>query len=235
MSAERTDQLGINANSIALGAAPAERSSLAFGLERIGLISLRFPYIVTIVRASCSASPPAFGDRAHQGRQLAEPVVPLEQRRVPAIRGGRAAIPVERIRRARRGRGQDAARRANSIEKLRESGDRPAIDRRHARPDFAVLGAPAAGRRPAAGAAVSRRICRTAPNTSKLVQRVLANEIIRGKLLSEDGTLALIVLSLDPAIVDGKGLNKTVQEIRKTIERGTRRTRRWSGSFPAFR
>src|SRR5204863_6223423 len=31
-----------------------------------------------------------------------------------------------------------------------------------------------------------------------LVKRVLSNEIIRGKLLSEDGTLALIVLALDP-------------------------------------
>ena len=36
---------------------------------------------------------------------------------------------------------------------------------------------------------------------------MLSNEIIRGKLLSEDGTLALIVLSLDPKIVSGKGLN----------------------------
>ena len=34
-----------------------------------------------------------------------------------------------------------------------------------------------------------------------LVKRVLSNEIIRGKLLAEDGTLALIVLALDPKIV----------------------------------
>src|SRR6516162_9332571 len=32
-----------------------------------------------------------------------------------------------------------------------------------------------------------------------LVRNVLSNEIIRGKLLSEDGELALIVLALDPA------------------------------------
>src|SRR3982751_3780694 len=50
-----------------------------------------------------------------------------------------------------------------------------------------------------------------------LVQRVLANEIIRGKLLSEDGTLALVVLSLDPKIVGGKGLKTTVGVIRKTM------------------
>ena len=47
--------------------------------------------------------------------------------------------------------------------------------------------------------------------------RAQANEIIRGKLLSEDGTLALIVLALDPAIVSGKGLNATIGEIRKTM------------------
>ena len=51
-----------------------------------------------------------------------------------------------------------------------------------------------------------------------LVQRVLSNEIIRGKLLAEDGTLALVVLALDPKIVGGKGLNTTVGEIRKTMQ-----------------
>ncbi|HWL31244.1 MAG TPA: MMPL family transporter [Xanthobacteraceae bacterium] len=51
-----------------------------------------------------------------------------------------------------------------------------------------------------------------------LVKRVLSNEIIRGKLLSEDGTLALIVLSLDPKIVGGSGLDTAVGEIRKTMQ-----------------
>jgi predicted RND superfamily exporter protein len=52
----------------------------------------------------------------------------------------------------------------------------------------------------------------------RLVQTVLSNEIIRGKLLAEDGTLALIVLALDPAIVSGKGLSTTVGEIRKAMQ-----------------
>jgi predicted RND superfamily exporter protein len=51
----------------------------------------------------------------------------------------------------------------------------------------------------------------------KLRERVLANEIIRGKLLAEDGTLALVVLALDPAIVQTKGLSDTVAEVRKTM------------------
>ena len=44
-----------------------------------------------------------------------------------------------------------------------------------------------------------------------------SNEIIRGKLLSEDGTLALIVLSLEPSIVGNNKLNKTIGEIRKIM------------------
>src|SRR5262249_30509467 len=51
----------------------------------------------------------------------------------------------------------------------------------------------------------------------KLKQRILSNEIIRGKLLSLDGTLALMVLALDPDITQTKGLDRTVAEIRKTI------------------
>src|SRR3954449_6831051 len=49
----------------------------------------------------------------------------------------------------------------------------------------------------------------------KFIETVKTNEIIRGKLLSEDGTLALIVLSLEPEIVGSSGLNKTITEIRK--------------------
>ncbi len=50
-----------------------------------------------------------------------------------------------------------------------------------------------------------------------LVQRVLTNEIIRGKLISEDGTLALAVLALDPMVATGNGLSTVVSEIRKTM------------------
>jgi predicted RND superfamily exporter protein len=49
-----------------------------------------------------------------------------------------------------------------------------------------------------------------------LIAKIKSNEIIRGKLLSEDGELALIVLALDPA-VQGNGLGGVVGEIRKTV------------------
>src|SRR3954453_17451846 len=51
----------------------------------------------------------------------------------------------------------------------------------------------------------------------KFIETVKTNEIIRGKLLSEDGTLALIVLSLDPEIVASNKLTTTIGEIRKLM------------------
>ncbi|HKD28936.1 MAG TPA: MMPL family transporter [Xanthobacteraceae bacterium] len=50
-----------------------------------------------------------------------------------------------------------------------------------------------------------------------LVQKVMANEIIRGKLISEDGELALIVLALDPDVAAGNGLSDVVSKIRETV------------------
>src|ERR1700743_271343 len=52
----------------------------------------------------------------------------------------------------------------------------------------------------------------------KFIQTVMSNEIIRGKLLSEDGTLALIVLSLDPDVVASSKLGKTVGDIRALMK-----------------
>ena len=51
-----------------------------------------------------------------------------------------------------------------------------------------------------------------------LIERVKSNEIIRGKLLSEDGELALVVVALDQAIVESTGLRKVVAEIQKTVD-----------------
>jgi hypothetical protein len=52
----------------------------------------------------------------------------------------------------------------------------------------------------------------------QLVSRILGNEIIRGKLLSEDGQLTLVVLALDPALVAGPKLRGAVDEIGQTME-----------------
>ncbi|MGZ5875146.1 MAG: efflux RND transporter permease subunit, partial [Bradyrhizobium sp.] len=72
----------------------------------------------------------------------------------------------------------------------------------------------------------------TGAEYDQLVQRVMSNEIIRGKLLSEDGELTLIVLALDPEVVASSRLRDVIGEIQKTISdnlAGTGLTARLSG------
>jgi predicted RND superfamily exporter protein len=51
-----------------------------------------------------------------------------------------------------------------------------------------------------------------------LIQRVMSNEIIRGKMLSEDGKLTLMVLALEPSVTGPDGLGPTVDAIRHEIK-----------------
>jgi len=52
---------------------------------------------------------------------------------------------------------------------------------------------------------------------AKLVARVKANEIIQGKLISKDGNLTLMVLSLEPEATAQDRLAEVIAEVRKTI------------------
>ena len=60
------------------------------------------------------------------------------------------------------------------------------------------------------------------PAFDALVQRLKDNDLIRGKLLSEDGTLTLVVMSLDPASTHAGKLAEVVGEIRKTMDEDLR-------------
>jgi predicted RND superfamily exporter protein len=51
----------------------------------------------------------------------------------------------------------------------------------------------------------------------KLIARVMGNEIIRGKLLSEDGKLALVVLALDPQAAREK-LSGVIKEVHQAVD-----------------
>jgi predicted RND superfamily exporter protein len=51
-----------------------------------------------------------------------------------------------------------------------------------------------------------------------LIDRVKSNEIIRGRLLSDDGRLALVILSLEPSAVEGGKLEAVVNDIRRTAD-----------------
>jgi predicted RND superfamily exporter protein len=55
------------------------------------------------------------------------------------------------------------------------------------------------------------------PEFAELVQRLKDNDLIRDKLLSADGTLTLVVMSLDPAATKGGRLADVVADIRKTV------------------
>ena len=57
-----------------------------------------------------------------------------------------------------------------------------------------------------------------------LVARVMSNEIIRGKLLSDDGKLALIVLALDPAAARDK-LSDIIGDVHKALNENLEGTR----------
>jgi predicted RND superfamily exporter protein len=79
---------------------------------------------------------------------------------------------------------------------------------------FSARQAPAPGKLPAA---LFPSELPQGADYDKFIETVKTNEIIRGKLLSEDGTLALIVLSLEPDIVASSKLSKTVGDIRKLM------------------
>ena len=66
------------------------------------------------------------------------------------------------------------------------------------------------------GPALPQSLAGQAPNTKTSSQRVMSNEIIRGKLLSDDGKLALIVLALDPSAARDK-LSGVIGEVREAV------------------
>ncbi|MGZ5862387.1 MAG: efflux RND transporter permease subunit [Methyloceanibacter sp.] len=59
----------------------------------------------------------------------------------------------------------------------------------------------------------------TGASYDKLIDQVRHNEIISGKLLSDDGTLTLVLLALDREVVASNGLNSVVQQIDETAQR----------------
>jgi predicted RND superfamily exporter protein len=55
------------------------------------------------------------------------------------------------------------------------------------------------------------------PAYDAFIQKVKANEILRGKLLADDGKLTLVVLSLEPKVVRTNELGRVVAEIRSAM------------------
>ena len=92
--------------------------------------------------------------------------------------------------------------RANSLEKLRDAS----IDLQLVDGTRGIISLFSAREAPPPGGGMPPPLfpetLPTGAEYDQLVQRVMSNEIIRGKLLSDDGKLALFVLALDPKAVD---------------------------------
>src|SRR5215470_13466130 len=193
---------------------PRKLHHLALGFERVGLIPLRFPILSLIILAMLSVGA-AFGiERLKVDDSLSQlfrsetpEFKQFEEvtRRFPSAEYD-VLVVVE---------GKKLLERQN-LEKIRElvtdlqlvDGTRGLVSL------FSARQPPEGDRLPAA---LFPEELPEGAEYKQLIDRVLANEIIRGKLLSEDGTLALIVLALDPAIVEGRGLSDVIGEIRKIV------------------
>jgi hypothetical protein len=210
-----SDQIGAAGEGGAASPQPRRLHNLAYGIERIGLISLRAPIVSAIIlvllcigagfgvqrlKVDDSLSQ-LFRSETPEFRQFEEVT-----RRFPSTEFD-VLVVVE---------GKTLMQR-ESVQKLRDLvTDLQLIDSvRGLISLFSARQPPEQGKLPAP---LFPEELPTGAEYDALVKRVLSNEIIRGKLLSEDGTLALIVLALDPKIVGGKGLNTTVGEIRKTMQ-----------------
>lgn len=193
---------------------PPSGPSIAFGLERIGLIAVRAPILSCIILVALIVAA-IFGIQRIKIDDLLSQLFrsnskdyqqyEAETKRFPATEFD-VLVVVE---------GKTLLARDN-LEKLRDfvtdlqlvDGTRGLISL------FSARQAPAAGKLPAA---LFPNKLPEGADYDKFVETVKSNEIIRGKLLSEDGTLALIVLSLEPDVVQSNKLSTTIGDIRKLI------------------
>jgi predicted RND superfamily exporter protein len=221
------------ARGAAATGAPASGSTqphaLVLGIERIGLIPLRFPLAVTIV-VIVLAIAAGFGiDRIKVDDSLSQ----LFRSNTPEYRQYEEVtrrFPSSEFDVLVVVEGKTLLQR-DSIAKLRDLvTDLQLIDNTRG-----IISLFSARQPPVNGALPAPLFPEEIPEGAeydKLIQGVTSNELIRGKLLSEDGELALVVLSLDPAVVDGKGLSEVIGEVRSTVDQdlaGSELTGRLSG------
>jgi predicted RND superfamily exporter protein len=189
-------------------------ASIAFGLERIGLVAVQAPILSCIILVALiiaaifgierikidDSLSQLFRSNSKEYRQYE-----AETKRFPATEFD-VLVVVE---------GKTLLARDN-LEKVRDlvtdlqliEGTRGLISL------FSARQAPAPGKLPAA---LFPSELPQGADYDKFIGTVKSNEIIRGKLLSEDGTLALIVLSLEPDVVASNKLSKVVGDIRKLM------------------
>lgn len=209
---------------------PAKRSlSIAFGFERIGLIAMRAPILSCIVLLAMVVGA-VFGIQRIKIDDSLSQLFRSDTREYRQYEEVTKRFPSSEFDVLVVIEGKTLLERDN-LEKLRDlvtdlqlvDGVRGLISL------FSARQAPEPGKLPAA---LFPSELPGGAEYDKFIETVKSNEIIRGKLLSEDGTLALVVLSLQPSIVSDSKLKTTVGQIRKVMNddlAGTGLTKELSG------
>ena len=194
---------------------PSGPRNLALGIERIGLIALRYPvalaiaFVVLLGLAAVGFERLKVDDSLSQLFRSDTPEYKIYEEvthRFPASEYD-VLIVVE---------GDVLAR--ESIDKLRDM----AIDLQLIDGTRGLVSLFSAREAPPPGGGIPPPLfpqtLPTGPAYDQLVQRLMSNDIVRGKLISDDGKLALFVLALDPEAVDNGQLGTIIGNVRSTIK-----------------
>lgn len=190
-------------------------TSIAFGLERLGLIAVRAPIVSCIILLALIVGA-VFGIERIKIDDSLSQLFRSNTREFKQYEEVTKKFPAEEFDVLVVVEGKNLLAR-NNLEKLRDfvtdlqlvDGTRGLVSL------FSARQAPAPGKLPAA---LFPPELPEGATYDQFIETVKNNEIIRGKLLSEDGTLALIVLSLDPEVVASSKLTKTVGDIRALMK-----------------
>jgi uncharacterized protein len=205
---------GEHAHEAATPESTRRQHRLAYGIERIGLIPLRFPYVSLVVLIALAIGA-AFGVMR---LKVDDSLSQLFRSNTPEFRqflDVTERFPSSEFDILVVVEGKNLLKR-DSIEGLRNlvtdlqfiDGTRGIISLFSARtpPENGSIPGP-----------LFPDVLPDGPAYDQLIERVRSNEILRGKLLSEDGTLALIVLALEPSVAGSGKMNSIVDEIRRTM------------------
>src|SRR6201746_2637429 len=205
-----------NSDSEVHVAKPEQRptDSIAFGLERMGLIAVQAPIVSCIILAGMFIAA-IFGIERIKIDDSLSQLFRSDSKEYRQYEAVTKRFPATEFDVLVVVEGKTLLARDN-LEKLRDlvtdlqlvEGTRGLISL------FSARQAPAPGKLPAA---LFPPDLPQGADYDKFIETVKTNEIIRGKLLSEDGTLALVVLSLEPEVVASNKLAKTVGDIRKAM------------------
>jgi uncharacterized protein len=197
-------------------AEPKRVRSLSFGLERLGLTALRYPTVVTAIMIAVTIAA-LFGiSKLRVDDSLSELFrtdtpefhdYELISKRFPSSEYDVLIVVTGKDLLARR-----------SVEALRNLvTELQFVDGMDGEVSlFSAREAPEPGKVP--GPVFPAKLP-TGAAYDKLIDQVRHNEIISGKLLSDDGTLTLVLLALDREVVASNGLNSVVQQIDETAKK----------------